>query len=124
MKDVDRIFANNFAQEWIDAWNSHDITRVLSHYAEDIIFSSPLIIGIVQESSGTLNGKVALRHYWTTALQGIPTLKFKLLDVLTAVGCITLYYQGHRSCVAETFYFDKDLKVVRANACYATPSIQ
>jgi len=29
---IDRNFAARFAREWIAAWNSHDLERVLSHY--------------------------------------------------------------------------------------------
>jgi hypothetical protein len=28
---VDAAFAARFAAEWIEAWNSHDLDRVLSH---------------------------------------------------------------------------------------------
>ncbi len=32
---------NNFAQEWLNAWNSHDLEAIMAHYAEDVIFYSP-----------------------------------------------------------------------------------
>ena len=35
--------AQDFAQEWIAAWNSHDLDRILSHYAEDVEVTSPLV---------------------------------------------------------------------------------
>ncbi|MEI8247817.1 MAG: hypothetical protein WCI51_18415 [Lentisphaerota bacterium] len=35
--------ALEFATEWIAAWNSHDLNRVLSHYSEDFETSSPFI---------------------------------------------------------------------------------
>jgi hypothetical protein len=28
---IDKTFAEHFAQEWIDVWNSHDLNRILSH---------------------------------------------------------------------------------------------
>ena len=27
-----------FAQDWQDAWNSHDLTRILSHYSDHITY--------------------------------------------------------------------------------------
>jgi hypothetical protein len=39
-------FAEMFAAEWIAAWNSHDLDRVLSHYSETFEFSSPHIVTI------------------------------------------------------------------------------
>lgn len=35
--------ANEFAAEWIEAWNAHDIDRILSHYTDDFEMNSPLI---------------------------------------------------------------------------------
>lgn len=35
--------AEAYAREWIDAWNSLDLKRILSHYAEDVVFKSPRV---------------------------------------------------------------------------------
>ena len=37
-------FAEHFAADWIDSWNSHDLGRILSHYTDDFEMSSPIII--------------------------------------------------------------------------------
>ena len=34
--------AQAFADEWIAAWNSHDLDRVLSHYAPEVVLLSPI----------------------------------------------------------------------------------
>ena len=54
---LDRKFAEAFAAEWIAAWNSHDLERILSHYTEDFAMSSPGIVKLASEPSGTLKGK-------------------------------------------------------------------
>lgn len=33
--------ADRIGKEWIEAWNSHDLDRILSHYSEDFVMSSP-----------------------------------------------------------------------------------
>ncbi len=112
--------AQRFAQQWIDGWNAHDIDAVLEHYAEDFEFSSPYIATIAGYGSGTLKGKDAIREYWTKALERIPELHFQLVDIMIGIGCVTLYYQGHRGMVAETFLFDTNMnKVTKAWACYS-----
>lgn len=122
MNIVNENFALQFAQEWVNAWNAHDVERVLSHYAEAVEFQSPYVITLAGEPSGCLTGKAALRSYWSGALAKLPGLHFVLEDVLIGVGSLTLYYQGHRGRVAETFFFDASLKVMKATACYsATP---
>ena len=34
--------AKRFAREWIEAWNSHDLDAILSHYATDVVLTSPV----------------------------------------------------------------------------------
>jgi ketosteroid isomerase-like protein len=53
--------AHHFAAEWIDAWNAHDLDRVLAHYADQFEMSSPFIARIAGEASGSLRGKKAVR---------------------------------------------------------------
>lgn len=112
-------FAEDFAREWIDAWNSHDLSRVLSHYADNFEMSSPIIVTIAGEPSGTLKGKDKVGAYWAKALQLIPDLRFELISTLVGVNSITLYYKGARGrLAAEVFHFGPDQKVVKAYAHY------
>ena len=116
---IDKDFAEHFARDWIDAWNSHDLDRVLSHYSDAFEMSSPFIIQVVGEPTGTLTGKSAVRAYWTSALTRMPDLHFELHDMLVGVNSITLYYKGVRGMAAEVFHFGSDQKVLRAFAHYA-----
>lgn len=116
---IDKKFAEHFAREWIDAWNSHDLDRVLSHYDDQFEMTSPVIIQIAREPSGTLKGKDAVGAYWAKALELIPDLRFELVTTLVGVNSITLYYRGHRGMSAEVLHFGRDRKVVRAYAHYA-----
>ncbi|WP_019502742.1 nuclear transport factor 2 family protein [Pseudanabaena sp. PCC 6802] len=116
---IDRAFASKFASEWFAAWNSHDLNRILSHYAEDFELSSPFIIQVAQEPTGKLTGKQAISAYWGKCLQLMPNLQFVPVNLLIGINSITLYYQSIRGLAAETFYFDNAGKVNRSNACYA-----
>jgi len=57
---IDKMFAEHFATDWIASWNAHDLDRILSHYTDDFEMSSPVIIKVADESSGTLKGKEAV----------------------------------------------------------------
>jgi ketosteroid isomerase-like protein len=116
---MDKDFARHFAEDWIAAWNAHDLERILSHYAEDFEMTSPFIAQIAGEPSGTLKGKAAVGAYWRRALELIPNLHFELHEVLVGVASVTLYYQGARGPAAEVFHFGADGKVARAYAHYA-----
>jgi hypothetical protein len=101
------------------ALNSHDLDRILSHYSDQFEMSSPVIVQIAGEPSGTLKGKDAVGAYWAKALSLIPDLRFELVTTLIGVNSITLYYKGPRGLSAEVFHFGPDQKVLRAYAHYA-----
>ena len=120
---MDNSFAEYFASDWIDSWNSHDLQRILSHYADDFEMSSPVIIQLANEPSGTLRGKAAVGAYWAKALQLIPDLHFKLITTLVGVNSATLYYQAAQGrLAAEVFHFTQDQKVIKAFAHYSPPT--
>ena len=58
----------DFAKGWIQAWSQRDLEAVLSHYAEDVEFQSPLVVKLLGETSGTVRGKQNLREYFQKAL--------------------------------------------------------
>ena len=110
--------AQTFAAQWLDAWNRHDIEAILSHYADDIVFLSPLAHQRV--GNGQVIGIEALRDYWSIGLAQQPHLRFELDRVLTGYGVVTICYRNHRGqSVAETFEFQEFGKVKRAYACYS-----
>jgi len=111
--------AQKFGQEWVTSWNSHDLERILSHYADDFQMTSPFIVTMMNEPTGTLKGKEKVRAYWAQALERLPDLHFDLIEVLASVDSITIYYHavlGKRA--AEVLLFDDNGKVRRAVAHY------
>ena len=117
---MQKSFADSFAVDWIESWNAHDLERVLAHYSDDFAMSSPMIVQLGRERSGTLHGKAAVRAYWSAALERFPDLRFELISVLVGVGSITLCYKGARGwLVAEVFHFGSDGTVTSAFVHYA-----
>jgi ketosteroid isomerase-like protein len=112
-------FAKRFATDWIEAWNSHDLYKILSHYADDFEMSSPYIRQIAGEPSGMLKGKAQVAAYWAQALQQIPDLHFELLNTLAGVDSLVIYYQGVKGAAAEVLHFDSADKVIKAYAHYS-----
>jgi len=120
MKHVNQDFAKHFSSDWIDAWNAHDLERILSHYSDSFEMSSPIIIQLAEEPSGRLQGKAAVGAYWAKALKLIPDLHFELIATLTGVDSVTIHYKGAKGrLAAEVFHFDSDGKVDKAFAHYA-----
>jgi len=72
-------FPSTFTAQWIANWNARDVDAVLSHFADDCVFESPIAQTIAGQAK--LVGKAALRSYWEAALARIPTLHFTLDDL-------------------------------------------
>ena len=113
--------AEVFADEWLAAWNAHDLDRILSHYEDDFEMSSPVIVRIMGEASGTLRGKARIAEYWGKALSRSPDLHFEKLHVLCGANSVTVVYRGHRGLSAEMFLFAASGKVAAAFAHYESP---
>jgi ketosteroid isomerase-like protein len=103
---VDADFALRFAEEWAAAWNAHDLDRIVTHYADDVIFSSPHIVRRLGESSGEVHGIDELRAYWGSGLEGESDLHFTVEDVRYSVDTIVINYRNQRGhAVAEVLRF-------------------
>lgn len=110
---------DEFAREWVDAWNAHDLDRILSHSARDVVFTSPVAAQIVPDSGGVIRGIDALRSYWSRGLELIPDLHFDLVNVLQTTDGITILYRNQRDLlVAETVFFDAEGFVIQGFAAY------
>jgi ketosteroid isomerase-like protein len=111
--------ARQFADHWVRAWNSHDLDDIMSHYAAEVVLTSPMAAKLLLDSSGTVKGKEAVRSYFEKGLEAFPHLKFELLDVMWGISSVVLYYVNQKgSKTGEFMEFDANRKVVRVVANY------
>lgn len=61
--------ADTFAKAWIEAWNSHQIDVILSHYDESVEFISPFVVILNNNPGGTIHGLTDLRAYFLKGLE-------------------------------------------------------
>ncbi|MDB5704996.1 MAG: nuclear transport factor 2 family protein [Sphingomonas bacterium] len=113
---MDEGAAKAFASEWIEAWNLRDLDRVLSPYADDVVFNSPVAARVMGD--GVVRGKTDLRSYWSKALPLRPALRFTLLETFGGHESVAVRYRDELGNeVIETFIFDADGKVAVSTAC-------
>jgi len=111
--------AQQFAQSWIQAWNSHDLDAVMSHYAPEVVLTSPTAAKLLNDPSGTITGKEAVRSYFERGLKAYPDLTFELLDVMWGISSVVLYYLNQKGTkTGEFMELDAQQKVVRVVANY------
>lgn len=111
--------ADEFVREWIDAWNARDLERVLAHWADDCVFTSPLVVKVTGDPSGTVRGKAALRDYWRRGLALNPDLHFALERTFVGHDSVVIGYRNHRGQLcAEMIRLGSDGKAVYGCAHY------
>jgi ketosteroid isomerase-like protein len=104
-------------REWIAAWNSRDLERVLMLYAENAEMTSDKIIAFGFDSSGTLAGKARLRAYWGKGLELLPDLHFTLIDTYVSPDSIVVFYANERGAkICEYLRLDTAGKIVQGSA--------
>jgi hypothetical protein len=113
--------AREFAGRWVLAWNSHDLDAVMSHYAPEVVLTSPAAAHLLSDPSGTVRGKEAVRRYFVCGIEAYPNLTFKLLDVMCGVSSVILYYVNQKGTrTGEFMEFDANQQVVRVVANYSS----
>jgi hypothetical protein len=111
--------ASQFAEEWIEAWNSHDLNRIVAHYSDNIIFSSPFVDSVGGVATGCLSGCEALRAYFKAALSKFPALHFELRTVFRGTDALTIIYKSVNDLLAaETMVLSEDCHIKRVWAQY------
>lgn len=73
-KDVE-----NIAVRWFEAFNEHDLEKLLSLYDDNAQHYSPKLKQRRPETNGLITGKDALRSWWQDAFDRLPDLYYKMV---------------------------------------------
>ena len=71
----------NIALKWFDAFNTHDLEKLLSLYDENAEHFSPKLKIRKPETNGYVWGKEALREWWKDAFARIPSLNYRVITL-------------------------------------------
>ena len=107
------------AEEWIAAWNSHDLDAIMALYAPGIEFQTPTIIDTLGVPDGRVQGIAALREHFERGLARLPELRFELERVYVGVRSIAITYTWHDGTpVCELHEYDERELISRVQALY------
>lgn len=71
----------SIAHLWFEAFNNHNLEKLLSLYDEDAQHYSPKLKIRLPETNGYVKGKVALRTWWKDSFDRLPTLHYKVTSL-------------------------------------------
>ena len=113
----DPAFCAALGKQWVDAWNSRDLDRVLSLYSDEAEMTSDKIPAFGFDPTGTLRGKDSLRQYWSKGLELLPNLHFTLIDVYVSPDSLVVFYSNERGAkICEYLRLDGDGKIRQGSA--------
>ena len=81
---------------WVQGWNAHDLDQVLSHFADDVVFTSPVAEQLLANSVGVIRGKIALAPTGGRAYRRIPDLRFEVLGVYLGLHTLVISYRNQK----------------------------
>ena len=111
--------ARELANDWVAAWNAHDLDLIMTHYEDAIELTSPAAAQLLGTPDGRVAGKPNLRAYFQRGLEAYPELRFQLEDVLWGINSVVLYYTNQKgSRTAEFMELSANGKVARVVANY------
>ena len=110
----------NLANDWVAAWNSHDLDAIMSHYDDAVELTSPVAAQLLGIPNGKLIGRASLRSYFQRGLEAFPELHFDLENVLSGLNSVVLYYKNQKGTrTAEFMELSAAGKVTRGIAHYS-----
>lgn len=93
----------NLANDWVAAWNAHDLDLILEHYEDAVELTSPVAAQFLGTPDGKIVGKTNLRAYFQRGLEAYPELHFHLEDVLWGLNSVVLYYANQKGTRSAEF---------------------
>ena len=69
------------AKAWFEAFNSHDLEKLLSLYHSQAKHYSPKLKIRKPETNGLVTGKDALRAWWKDAFERLPSLHYQVTNL-------------------------------------------
>lgn len=112
-------WGQEFAVNWLTAWNSKDIEKISEYYSDEIILASPTVKDMIGYQEGILIKKTELREMWARVFQQIPELHYSLAAVAVGIDTLTIHYtSSFCDMVADVFKFDSGWKIIKSYTYY------
>jgi predicted SnoaL-like aldol condensation-catalyzing enzyme len=83
----------SIAHAWFEAFNAHDLEKLLSLYDEDAFHYSPKLKLKHPETNGLISGKDSLRNWWKSAFDTLPSLQYKVTSLTSNLDRVFMEYK-------------------------------
>ena len=113
----------SIAHQWFDAFNQHDLEKLLALYADDAQHYSPKLKLRQPETKGLIIGKDALRSWWRDSFERLPSLRYEqtrfIADNESVFMEYTRYVDGEDSMTVGEVLEIKDVLIVASRVYHS-----
>ena len=82
----------SIAHSWFEAFNSHNLEKLLSLYDDEAEHFSPKLKVRHPETNGLVKGKEALHSWWNDAFERLPSLHYKVTSLTANADRVFMEY--------------------------------
>jgi hypothetical protein len=109
---MDKKQISNAANNWIRAWNSGDLGKILDHYTDDVVLYSTAAKRRWNAEDGRLIGKLAIESHFRKAFEEVPHMQLEFMKLLYGTDGILLVYKRETGMMTADFVlFNEDGKI-------------
>lgn len=85
----------NIARNWFEAFNEHNLEKLLLLYDEEAEHYSPKLKLRSPETNGLIKGKEALRKWWDDSFKRLPSLNYEVVKLTADTEQVFMEYIRH-----------------------------
>lgn len=74
-------YNESIALQWMEAFNAHDLDKLLLLYSNDALHYSPKLKISQPSTYGYIKGKAALKVWWSKSFERLPNLHYELTSL-------------------------------------------
>jgi hypothetical protein len=110
---TDKKETEKLARLWMSDWNEKHIEKIMSHYADDVVFYSNTVITRWNEPSGRLSGKEAVEKHFCKGMEEVPDMRFDFHSILYGCESIILVYKTQAGLLAADYILFNEKGLVK-----------
>jgi hypothetical protein len=94
---------NAIAMKWFEAFNEHNLEKLLSLYDDRAEHYSPKLKVRHPETYGLIKGKDAMRSWWKDSFNRLPTLRYEVIRLTPHQDRVFMEYVRHVADETDLF---------------------
>ncbi len=92
---TDEEILSKIANQWIEAFNRHDLDGLLALYSDKAEHYSPKLKARQPETRGIIKGKDNMRAWWQDSFDRLPSLRYELIRLTSQKNRVFMEYVRH-----------------------------